>query len=167
MSILSKPKIKWFFILTAWGFSTGIIMPVLAGVEQAIELSAVPGHIFNDIKAKFPDATILSANTETEDGGSFVYEIQGVFKDGRKLEYDAYPDGKVQEIEIEFREGMVPGAITKAIQRKLPGFKPTYIEASHSRSMKVVKYEFEGDLEGEKIDIEVSADGSRIEIADK
>jgi hypothetical protein len=160
-------QIKWFRILTASVFLWSLPLPVWGGVEEPIELSGVPKDIIKDVKTQFPDATILGSDTEAEKDGSIVYEIQGTLKDGRKFEYDAYPDGEVQEIEIEFQEDMVPGAVTKAIQRKLPGFKPTYIEASHSRSMKVVKYEFEGEFEGKKIDIEVSADGSRIEIADR
>ena len=164
----SSMKIKRaVLLLSACLIYSSLALPVLAGEEKPIELFSIPDHILDDVKATFPEATLLSANTETEDGGGFVYEIQGVLKDGRKFEYDAYEDGTVQEIEIEFREDMVPGAVTKAIQKKLPGFTPTYIEASHSRSMKVVKYEFEGDLGNEKIDIEVSADGSRIEIADR
>ena len=50
---------------------------------------------------------------------------------------------------------------------ELPGFKSTYIEASHSASGKVMQYEFEGMLGNEKIDIEVAADGRRIVVADK
>ena len=61
---------------------------------------------------------------------------------------------------------MVPGAVIIAIEKKLPGFKPTYIEASHSASMKVMRYEFVGKLGDQSIDIDVSADGRRIEIAD-
>ena len=78
-----------------------------------------------------------------------------------------YENGEVQEIEIEFHVDMVPGAVIKAIQRKIPGFQPTYIEASHSPSMKVVRYEFAGTLDGKEIDIEVSADGSRIVFGDR
>ena len=142
-------------------------LSVLAGVEKPIELTAVPSMILDQAKAKFPEAVYHSANTETEPDGSFVYEIQGFFKDGQKFEYDVYPNGDIQEIEVEFPNNMVPGAVMKAIKKKMPGFIPTYIEASHSASMKVVGYEFVGHIGGNEIDIDVSADGSRIEIADK
>ena len=49
----------------------------------------------------------------------------------------------------------------------MPGFTPSFIEASHSASKKVVGYEFVGELGGKQLDIEVSADGRRIEIADQ
>lgn len=158
---------KWLFIITVFALNSSPIIQVLAGVEEPIEMSGVPVYLFFDLITKFPEARLLGADKETEEDGSVVYEIQGILKDGRKFEYDVYENGDVQEIEIEFHEDMVPGAVTKAIQRNLPGFQPTYIEASHSPSMKVVKYEFEGKYKGKEIDIEVSADGSHIEIADR
>ena len=113
------------------------------------------------------EVTIVSANTETEPDGSFVYEIQGTFPDGRKVEIDIDPKGKIEEIEIEFKIEDVPGAVLKSIETKMPGFKPEFIEASHSRSMKVVNYEFVGMVGEAKMDIEVSADGRRIVVADQ
>ncbi|GJL63904.1 MAG: hypothetical protein NPIRA04_25580 [Nitrospirales bacterium] len=136
-------------------------------MENPIELSAVPTAIIKQAQEQFPDATFESANTETEPDGTVVYEIQGVFKDGQKFEYDVFPSGEIQEIEIEFQNTMVPGAVMKAIQKNLPGFIPTYIEASHSASMQVVSYEFVGQLGDTTIDIEVSADGRKIEVTDK
>ena len=62
---------------------------------------------------------------------------------------------------------MVPGAVMKAIEEELPGFEPTFIEASHSRSLKVVGYEFVGKMGDGEFDIEVSADGRRIVVADR
>ncbi len=164
---LSMKHLKRLLILTVCALNSSPPFTILAGVEKPVDLSGVPAYLFLDLSTKFPEARILGADIETEEDGSVVYEIQGVLKDGRKFEYDVYENGEVQEIEIEFQEDMVPGAVTKAIQNKFPGFKPTYIEASHSGSLKVVKYEFEGEYEGKKIDIEASADGSRIEISDK
>ncbi|MCA9473111.1 MAG: hypothetical protein MRJ96_11225 [Nitrospirales bacterium] len=155
--------IPWPIIM----LSVILTVPAMAGVETPIELSTIPETILTEAKLKFPDATYQSANTETEPDGGFVYEIQGIFKDGRKFEYDVYPDGVIQEIEVVFQESMVPGAVMKAIRRKLPGFIPTYIEASHSASMKVVGYEFVGHMGSHEIDIDVSADGSMIQVADK
>ncbi|MCV6614087.1 MAG: hypothetical protein OIF35_03850, partial [Cellvibrionaceae bacterium] len=95
-----------------------------------------------------------------------VYEVQGKLEDGRKFEFDALADGEVEEIELEFKQSMVPGAVLKAIEKKLPGFRPSYIEASHSASMKVIAYEFVGQLNGVQVDLEVSPDGRQIVLAD-
>ena len=110
---------------------------------------------------------LVGANTETENDGSFVYEIQGLLKDGRKVEIDIHSNGAIAEIEIEFKLEDVPGAVLKAIEKKMPGFKPEFIEASHSASMQVVSYEFVGAMGDKQLDIEVSADGSRIVVADQ
>ncbi len=138
-----------------------------AGEEKPVALSAVPELVIKTVHEHMDDVTLLSANTETEADGDFVYELQGRMKDGRKVEFDVYPSGKVQEIEIEFDADMVPGAVMQAIERKLPGFKPVFIEASHSKSMKVIGYEFVGNLGQQQIDIEVSADGRNIVVADR
>ncbi len=143
------------------------VVLVWAGLEKPIQLSDIPQAILKAAQEKFPDAIYKSSNTEFEEEGTFVYEIQGTLKDGRQFEYDVYPTGDIQEIEVEFPDYMVPGAVLKAIQRQMPGFRPTYIEASHSASMKVVGYEFVGLYSGETIDINVSADGNTIEISDK
>ncbi len=146
-----------------------LLIPVLAfaGEEKPVALSAVPELVVKTVHERMDDVTLLSANTETEADGEFVYELQGRMKDGRKVEFDIYESGKVQEIEIEFDADMVPGAVMKAIERKLPGFKPVFIEASHSKSMKVTGYEFVGNLGQQQIDIEVSADGRNVVVADR
>jgi hypothetical protein len=142
-------------------------LSALAGTEAPIELSEVPDPVMQVIKKRFEKATLLSANTETETDGSIVYEIQGKLSDGHLAEFDVFPDGKIEEIEVIFPIEMVPGAILKALESKMPGFLPTKIEATHSPSMKVVGYEFEGTLKGQKLDLEVSADGRTITIADQ
>jgi hypothetical protein len=143
------------------------IQPAFAGTEQKLELSELPEAVMTVLKKRFKTVTLLAANTETEEDGSVVYEIQGKLSDGHLAEFDIFPDGKIEEIEVIFPIEMVPGAIMKAIEKKLAGFVPTKIEASHSASMKVVGYEFEGTLNGQKLDLEVSADGRTIIVADQ
>lgn len=134
--------------------------------ETEIKLSDVPSEIMKQAENVVPEAKFSSANTEIDDG-STVYEIQGFLEDGRKFEIDIYKDGKIQEIEIVFTKDLVPGAVLKAIQARYPGFVPTFIEASHSASKKVVKYEFVGKQNDRQLDLEVSADGREIVESDK
>lgn len=138
-----------------------------AGKETVIEFDEVPSEILDKAKELMPSATFSTANTELEDDGTLVYEIQGVLEDGRKVEVDIEKSGRVQEIEVEFTEDLVPGAVMNAIKEKYPGFKTTFIEASHSESKKVTGYEFEGTQNGKKLDLEVSADGRKIIEADQ
>ncbi len=151
----------------SWWIALILAHAAAAGEQKPIELSAVPDAILAVTREKLPDTRLVSANTETEVNGEYLYEIQGLLPDGRKVEFDIYPDQRIQEIEIEFTRDMVPGAVLKAIERKLPGFEPEFIEASHSRSLKVVRYEFVGKLGDNELDIDVSADGRNIEVADQ
>lgn len=169
----------------------------LAGVEEQIALTEVPAEVMAVAKAhlknlrlaidapvtidldnviddnirseyeELGDVSIVSANTETEEDGSFVYEIQGTVADGRRVEIDLDPSGRIEEIEVEFKPDDVPGAVLKSVETKMPGFKPAFIEASHSASMQVIGYEFVGKMGAEDLDIEVSPDGRTISVADQ
>jgi len=150
-----------------WWITLVLAHTASAGEQKPIELSEVPEAIRAIVQDKLPDIRLVSANTETELDGGYLYEIQGLLPDGRKVEFDIYPDHRIQEIEIEFTHDMVPGAVFEAIKRKLPGFEPDFVEASHSRSLKVVRYEFVGKLGDKELDIDVSADGRTIEVADR
>mgnify|MGYP003656840987 CR=1 FL=1 len=128
-----------------------------AGEEVRIDLQAVPADIMEKARVLMPEATYKSANTEAEVDG-LVYEIQGLLADGRKLE--------VEEIEVEFTHDLVPGAVLNAVKAAYPDLVVTFIEASHSESKKVVGYEFVGQQNGKQIDLDVSADGRSIVVAD-
>lgn len=140
---------------------------IYAGEETIIDLTEVPDTIMATAQQLMPEVKFISADKEEETDGTLVFEIQGLMKDGRKVEVDILSNGDVEEIEVEFSQDLVPGAVMKAINAKLPGFIPSYIEASHSASKKVIQYEFEGVFGGEQIDLEVSADGRNIIISDK
>ncbi|MGD8914643.1 MAG: hypothetical protein PVI97_12630 [Candidatus Thiodiazotropha sp.] len=155
------------FIIACFSILVVGVQPLFAGTEKKVALSEVPETVMKVLKRRFKTATLLTANTETEEDGSVVYEIQGKLSDGHLAEFDVFPDGKIEEVEVIFPIEMVPGAILKAIEKKMTGFVPTKIEATHSASMKVVGYEFEGTLNGQKIDLEVSADGRTITVSDQ
>lgn len=143
-----------------------VVSFVIAGEEKVISLAEIPSELLTKAKKILPEVEFVSANTEQEED-YLVYEIQGIFPDNRKVEVDILSHAKVEEIEIEYPSYMVPKAVFIQIEKKYNGFKPTYIEASHSESMNVVKYEFEGIYNDNKIDIEVSADGRKIIESDK
>ena len=143
-----------------------LISFTFAGEEKVISLNEIPFSLLAKVKKTLPSVKFTSANMEQEEDYS-VYEIQGVFPDNRKVEVDIFPNAKIEEIEVEFPSYMVPKAVLLKIEEKYTGFESTYIEASHSESMQVVKYEFEGIFNNHKMDIEVSADGRKIVEADK
>lgn len=140
---------------------------VIAGEETIISFDKVPEEILNQAQQLLPEAHFKTANIETEEDGTRVYEIQGILADGRKVEVDVLENGEIEEFEVEYTRDLVPGAVLKAIEKRMPGFIITYIEASYSASKKVIKYEFVGTLAGKQLDLEVSASGRIIELADK
>lgn len=182
--------------LVAFGLAAAVSGTAMAGEEKPVKLGEIPADVMEVAKAGLAnlklasadpasvvvdvdddsmvlayevlgEVELVSANTETEADGSYVYEIQGTVTDGRRVEIDIEPDGDVEEIEIEFKIEDVPGAVMNAIQEKLPEFQPDFIEASHSPSMHVIGYEFVGNVGDNKMDIEVSADGMTITVADQ
>jgi hypothetical protein len=163
---MNRLKKKWIAgVLTSAALL--ISLSVFAGEETVIPLSDVPKKIMDVARAAMPDATFKTADIEIEADGTTVYEIQGTTDDGRKLEVDVFKSGEIEEIEVQFTKDLVPGAVLKAIKKKYPKFQITYIEASHSASKKVMKYEFEGNVNGKPLDLEVSADGRKIEVSDQ
>lgn len=140
---------------------------VIAGEETIISFDKVPEEILNQAQQLLPEAHFKTANIETDKDDTRVYEIQGILADGRKVEVDVFENGVIEEFEVEYTKDLVPGAVLKAIEKKMPGFIITYIEASYSVSKKVIKYEFVGTLAGKKLDLEVSADGRKIKLADQ
>ncbi|HBG51515.1 hypothetical protein [Candidatus Macondimonas diazotrophica] len=148
--------------LCVWLFGAG----AMAGEETPIALSEVPESVMSAARTAMPEARFRSANTERETDGTLVYEIQGRTIDNRQIEVDVLPSGEIEEIEVEFTRDLVPGAVLKAVESRYPDFEIEFIEASHSASKKVVQYEFAGRVNGDKLDLDVSADGRRIQVAD-
>lgn len=134
----------------------------MAGEETVIELSSVPTAIMDLAKDAMPDARYVSANTELENNGETVYELQGVMNDGRKFEIDILEGPEIEEIEVEFPRALVPGAVIKAVLASYPNFVFETIEASMSASKKVMKYEVVGKQGDTALDLEVSASGRTI-----
>lgn len=137
-----------------------------AGVEQSIALSSVPTDVMAVARATLPNAKFHSANTETEDDGQMVYEIQGTTAEGGALEIDVTTAAEVEEIELVFSEALVPEAVLIAVRNRYPGIQFELIEASLSASKKVTGYEFVGQVDGVAVDLDVSADGRSIRESD-
>lgn len=78
---------------------TGLV--VAAGTMQAdeedIAINKLPKSVVEGIKAKYPDATLLSAEKETQ-GNKTFYEVNIKHK-GRKIELLLTPEGKIATVE--------------------------------------------------------------------
>jgi hypothetical protein len=143
-----------------------VSMFVVATPSLAMELAQVPAHVTEVARHFAPDAQWESAGTDYDTQlMEPEYEIKGKTKDGKAVEIDVSPDGKIHEVETAIAASEVPGSVLKMIETYLPGFEPTLVEMS-ARPDNVNFYEFEGKVNGRDVDIEVNAAGTEIIIAD-
>ena len=67
--------------------------------EQEIAIADLPAAVVDAVKAKFPDATLVEAEVETENG-KMVYEVE-IEDDGQELEVEVSADGEILEVESD------------------------------------------------------------------
>ena len=100
----------------------GLALFVLAAVavadEEKVALDKVPKAVLDGVKARFPDATLVSAEKEKE-GDKTTYEIAIKNKD-QKIEVTLTPDGKIVEMENEIAAKDMPKVVMKALETKYP-----------------------------------------------
>ena len=148
-------------ILIAVVSTVGLVTPALS-----MELAQVPAHITEVARHFAPDARWDSAGTDYDTQlMEPEYEIKGKLKDGKAVEIDVSPDGRIHQVETAIAASDVPAAVMRIIETYLPGFEPSLVEMS-ARPDNVNFYEFEGKVNGREVDVEVNASGTEIIIAD-
>jgi hypothetical protein len=140
-------------------------LPVLVGTlradEEKVALDKVPKAVLEAVKARFPDAKMLSAEIEKEDGKT-VYEIAIKDKD-QKIEVTVTPDGKIVSMEKQIAAKDLPKAVTEALEAKYP--KATYKMIEEVIEVKDGKEKLEGyevllvTAEKKKLEVVVAPDG--------
>jgi uncharacterized membrane protein YkoI len=86
--------------------------------EKTVPLNKVPKKVLAAVKAKYPNAKIRGASTET-DKGKTVYEI-AITNKKQKIDVTLTPAGKIVSIEAEVAMKDVPKKVAKAMQSKYP-----------------------------------------------
>jgi len=103
---------------------------------------------------------------ELDDDG-FILPTRRVVLQNVEFEVDLFENGNIEEIERVIPAELVPPMVLKRIQTAYHGFEPTRTEASFNAFGKIFQYEFAGAYQGRSLDLEVSADGSKIATADE
>ena len=85
---------------------------------KKLSKSDVPAKVMDSVNAKFPGATIRSAEKEKENG-QVIYDIE-LTQNGRHHEMDVQEDGTVAETESAIPADQLPDAVSKAAQTKYP-----------------------------------------------
>jgi uncharacterized membrane protein YkoI len=86
--------------------------------EEKVALDKLPKAVKDAIKAKFPDAELVGAEKETENGKT-QYEVS-IKNKKDKLDVILSADGKIVAIEKEIEAKELPKPVTAALDAKYP-----------------------------------------------
>jgi len=107
-------------------FLCGLTVVALVGVvgagEEKVPLDKLPRAVVDAVKKRFPDAELVSAEKE-KDEGKTVYEV-AIKNKGQSIEVTLTPEGVITEIEKQIEAKNLPAAVSKALEDKYP--KATY-----------------------------------------
>ena len=135
-----------------------------AAAETEVSFDAVPEAVMETAVNTAPGVEFTRVQTELEDGVE-IYEFQATDHNGKHIEIDVRADGTLEEIEMEIALDDAPAAVLATLDREAPGFIPSYIEMSVREGGALV-YEFEGDLNGETVNIEIAENGALLVFSD-
>lgn len=142
---------------------TSAALVLIPGISLASEsLSDVPEAVLAAAQAAAPGAEITGVSM-SDDDGTEVYEFSAAL-DGAELEIDVFADGTLDEVETVIMAEDLPDAVAAAISA-VDGLEVTEYERSVRADGSVV-YELSGMLNGGEVDVDVSSDGSAVEITE-
>ena len=86
--------------------------------KEEIKLDQLPEAVIKAVKEKFPKAKLIAAMKEVEKG-QMLFEVS--LKDqGRAIEVDLTPSGKIKQIQKEITDKELPKAVREAFDAKYP-----------------------------------------------
>jgi uncharacterized membrane protein YkoI len=137
--------------------------------EEKVPLDKVPKAVLDAVKARFPNAKLIQAEKETENGKT-VYEI-GIKDKDQKIDVTVTPDGKIAEIEKTIATTALPATVSAALEKKYP--KATLQKAEEIIKVtggkeKLAYYEVVlVTAQKKKLEVEVAPDGKIAKEEDK
>lgn len=174
-----NPTFRAFFLI-----SLGIVSTAYSGIEKPLPIDKVPDKILTAGKQVLSDFAISSANTEEEEDGTVVYELQGTAtviisrkfdivteetvleKETRDVEIDLLEDGEFEEYEVVLNQKDVPYAVRKSISNRYPNCEFVLFEASYTSDHQIIQYEVVIKSGNEQLDLELDALGNNIRLSD-
>ncbi len=91
---------------------------VSARADEKIPLDKLPALIKEAVQKKFPNAKLVQAEKETEDGKT-VYDV-AIENREQKLSVSVTPEGKIVSYEKKIEQKDLPKAVTDALAAKYP-----------------------------------------------
>jgi hypothetical protein len=86
--------------------------------EEKVPLDKLPKAVVDGVKKRFPDAELVGAEKENENGKT-VYEL-AIKNKGQNVSVTLTPEGALVEIENEIAASALPKAVADALERKYP-----------------------------------------------
>lgn len=145
--------------------SLAFCAPVYAQDETEIAMEDVPEIVLDTALNTAPGVDFDRVSIEVDDGVT-IYEFEAKDHNGCHIEIDVTEDGQLEEIEMEIAMENVPPAVAATLEREAPRFRAAYIELSIRDGGGVYVYEFEGDIDGAAVDIEIAENGVLLVLSD-
>jgi Putative beta-lactamase-inhibitor-like, PepSY-like len=158
--------ISW---LPALPLAAMILLAAGRADEKKVALDKVPKAVLDALKAKFPDAKLVAAVEEMEEGKT-VYEI-AITSKKQKMDVTLTADGKIVEIEKEISAKDLPQAVAEGLETKYP-------KATHKKIEEVIKVK-DGEekleyyevllttVQKKTVEIEIAPDGKILKVEEK
>jgi hypothetical protein len=146
-----------------------LVLAVARADEEKVDLDKVPKAVLEAVKARFPEAKLVGAEKETEDGKT-IFEIN--IKDkNQNVDVSLTAEGKILEIEKQIAAKDWPKPVSQALEAKYP--KATYKvieEVNYVKDGKEKLEYYEAHLvtaQGKSIEVRVAAGGKILEEEDQ
>jgi len=155
--------------VAAVAVSLMVVLTAVRADEEKVPLDKLPKAVVDAVKARFPDAKLVSAEKETEDGKT-VYEVAITNKD-QKIEVTLTPEGEITEIEKVIAAKDLPEKVSKALEAKYPKADYKMIEEVIKVEKKQEKLAYYEVLlvtaDKKKLEVSVTPDGKITKEEDK
>jgi hypothetical protein len=133
--------------------------------EKKIEVSELPKAVVKAAKKAFPEAQIVGAAKESEDGET-IYEVM-MKLDGKSIDLAIDDEGEIEEVEREIEFEDLPRAVIKAVRKKFPQGEIEKVEEVSDEDDMVV-YELAIETKGGKtVEVVYSPNGKILESDDE
>ena len=146
------------FLLTISALA--IAVPAFAeDTSEEVSMDDVPEAAMATAQANAQGIEFEEVLFQIEDGVE-MYEFIGTKADGLGFGVEVFPDGTLWETAEEITLEEVTPEAAAVFAAEMPGVEPLMIEKNTRDDGALIVYEMEIEMDGEKIEAEVNADGS-------
>jgi Putative beta-lactamase-inhibitor-like, PepSY-like len=133
--------------------------------EEDIPLDKIPAKVKDAVKAKFPEAVLMKASKEVEDG-VVLYEV-GINNKGQIIEVTVNEGGQIVEVEAQIDPRSLPRAVTDALMKKYGSFRFHKAEDIVKGDKKYFEVLIEHAGGAKYTEVQIDKDGKILEEEDK